>query len=85
MDKNSKNGWRYSAEEKAAAVRMVWTLRVGVGTNRGTVQRDSLQLGYGVESVRSRVNKRPSMTALQAASPQDGQMEIRRLEQKTVD
>ena len=44
---------RYSPEEKAAAVRMVRTLRVELGTEHGTVQRVARQLGYGIESVRS--------------------------------
>ena len=52
MDKNSKHGRRYSSEEKAAAVRMVRTLRAELGTARGTAQRVALQLGYAVESVR---------------------------------
>jgi transposase-like protein len=43
---------RYSPEEKAAAVRMVRTLRAELGTEHGTVQRVASQLGYGVESVR---------------------------------
>jgi transposase len=43
---------RYSPEEKAAAVRMVRTLRAELGTEHGTVQRVATQLGYGVESVR---------------------------------
>ena len=43
---------RYSVEEKAAAVRMVRTLRAELGTEHGTVQRVATQLGYGVESVR---------------------------------
>jgi transposase len=41
---------RYSPEEKAAAVRMVRTLRVELGTEHGTVQRVARQLGYGIES-----------------------------------
>lgn len=48
---------RYGAEEKAAAVRMVRTLRVELGTNHGTVQRVASQLGYGIESVRSWVRQ----------------------------
>ena len=48
---------RYSPEEKAAAVRMVRTLRVELGTEHGTVQRVSTQLGYGTESVRSWVRQ----------------------------
>ena len=48
---------RYSAEEKAAAVRMVRTLRKELGTEHGTIQRVANQLGYGVESVRSWVRQ----------------------------
>jgi len=43
---------RYSPEEKAAAVRMVRTLRAELGTEHGTIQRVATQLGYGIESVR---------------------------------
>lgn len=48
---------RYSPEEKAAAVRMVRTLRAELGTEHGTIQRVAGQLGYGVESVRSWVRQ----------------------------
>lgn len=48
---------RYSPEEKAAAVRMVRTLRAELGTEHGTVQRVAAQLGYGIESVRSWVRQ----------------------------
>lgn len=48
---------RYSVEEKAAAVRMVRTLRAELGTEHGTVQRVATQLGYGVESVRTWVKQ----------------------------
>ncbi len=48
---------RYSQEEKAAAVRMVRTLRAELGTERGTVQRVASQLGYGPESVRTWVRQ----------------------------
>src|SRR5215207_7238879 len=48
---------RYSPEEKAAAVRMVRTLRAELGTEHGTVQRVAQQLGYGTESVRSWVRQ----------------------------
>jgi transposase-like protein len=43
---------RYSQEEKAAAVRMVRTLRAELGHDHGTIKRVADQLGYGVESVR---------------------------------
>ena len=48
---------RYSPEEKAAAVRMVRTLRAELGTERGTVHRAATQLGHGVESVRTWVKQ----------------------------
>jgi len=48
---------RYSDEQKAAAVRMVRTLRAELGTEHGTVQRVATQLGYGVESVRQWVKQ----------------------------
>ncbi len=48
---------RYSLEEKAAAVRMVRTLRAELGTEHGTVQRVATQLGYGIESVRTWVKQ----------------------------
>lgn len=48
---------RYSPEEKAAAVRMVRTLRVELGTEHATVQRVASPLGYGTESVRSWVRQ----------------------------
>ena len=48
---------RYSPEEKAAAVRMVRTLRAELGTEHGTVQRVATQFGYGVESVRTWVKQ----------------------------
>ena len=48
---------RYSPEEKAAAVRMVRTLRAELGTEHGTVHRVASQLGYGTESVRSWVRQ----------------------------
>nr|WP_313821710.1 transposase [Citricoccus sp.] len=48
---------RYSAEEKAAAVRMVRTLRAELGTTQGTVKRVAEQLGYGTESVQNWVKQ----------------------------
>lgn len=50
-------GRRYSPEEKASAVRMVRTLQAELGTDQGAVQRVAMQLGYGVESVRSWVKQ----------------------------
>jgi len=82
MDRNGKTGRRYSPEEKAAAVRMVRTLRVELGTNRGTAQRVALQLGYGVESVRSWVRQADIDDGLIGGVTSDGSDEIRRLEQE---
>lgn len=48
---------RYSAEEKAAAVRMVHSLQAETGQSFGAVKRVAAQLGYGVESVRSWVKQ----------------------------
>ena len=57
MAQHKNKGRRYSAEEKAAAVRMVRTLRAELGTSQGTTSRVAEQLGYGVESVRSWVRQ----------------------------
>lgn len=48
---------RHSDQEKAAAVRMVRSLRAEQGTEHGTVHRVDEQLGDGVESVRLRVKQ----------------------------
>ena len=82
MDENSKHGRRYSPEEKAAAVRMVRTLRGELGTDRGTAQRVALQLGYGLELVRSWVRQSDIDDGLVGGFTSDGAEEIRRLEQE---
>ena len=48
---------RYGEQEKAAAVRMVRTLRAETGSEHGTVKRVADQLGFGVESVRQWVRQ----------------------------
>lgn len=77
---------RYSREEKAAAVRMVRTLRAELGTEHGTVQRVSEQLGYGVESVRSWVKRAdiddgnaPGVSTAEAARIRELEQENREL------
>ncbi|WP_155729245.1 IS3 family transposase [Mycobacterium avium] len=77
---------RYSAEEKAAAVRMVRTLRAELGTEQGTVQRVARQLGYGVESVRTWVRQvdideglAPGVTTSESKKVKELEQEIREL------
>jgi transposase-like protein len=82
MDKHDKRGRRYSAEEKAAAVRMVRTLRVELGPNQGTVQRVATQLGYGPESVRAWATQADIDEGKREGVPSDSAAEIRRLEQE---
>ena len=82
MDKNGKTGRRYSAEEKAAAVRMVRTLRAELGTDRGTAQRVALQLGYGVESIRSWVRQADIDDGVKPGVASDAVAEVQRLEQE---
>ena len=75
MDTSGKTGRRYSPEEKAAAVRMVRTLRAELG-------RVALQLGYGFESVRSWVRQADVDDGLIGGVTSDGAEEIRHLEQE---
>ena len=82
MDKHDKRGRRYSVEEKAAAVRMVRTLRAELGTNPGTVQRVATQLGYGLESVRAWVTQADIDDSKREGVPSDSAAEIRMLEQE---
>ena len=75
---------RYSEQEKAAAVRMVRTLRAELGHEHGTVKRVAAQLGYGAESVRSWVRQAdiddghaPGVTTAEAARIRDLEQEVR--------
>ncbi len=77
---------RYSPEEKAAAVRMVRTLRAELGTDHGTVHRVARQLGYGVESVRSWVRQAdiddgcaPGVSTAESHRVKDLEQEVREL------
>jgi transposase len=70
---------RYTPDEKAAAVRMVLTLRAELGTKYGTVKRVAEQLGYGQETVRSWVRQaeidagdRPGETTAEQARVKEG-------------
>ena len=73
---------RYSPEEKAAAVRMVRTLRQELGTDQGTVTRVARQLGYGVESVRSWVRQADIDEGLKSGTTTEEAARIRDLEQE---
>jgi len=77
---------RYSDEEKAAAVRMVRTLRAELGVTQGTVQRVATQLGYGVESVRTWVKQAdiddgvaPGVSSAESARVRELEQEVREL------
>ncbi|WP_142391492.1 transposase, partial [Mycobacterium sp. ENV421] len=73
---------RYSPEEKAAAVRMVRTLRAELGTEQGTVSRVARQLGYGVESVRSWVRQADIDDGYAPGVSTDESRKVRELEQE---
>lgn len=77
---------RYSEGEKAAAVRMVRTLRAELGHDHGTVKRVAEQLGYGTESVRLWVRQAdiddghtPGVTTDEAARVRELEQEVREL------
>ena len=77
---------RYSAEEKAQAVRLVRQLRAELGTDHGTVRRVATQLGYGVESVRAWVRQadiddgeRPGTTTADRQRIKELEQEVREL------
>lgn len=53
---------RYSAEEKAGAVRRVRALYAELGTDQGTVQRVATQAGYGLEWCARESSRRTSTT-----------------------
>lgn len=72
---------RYTVEEKDQAVRLVRQLRAELGTEHGTVQRVSDQLGYGVESVRKWVRERDAVEGLSGPEVQ----RVRELEAKLKD
>ena len=82
MVQHKNKGRRYSTEEKAAAVRMVRTLRAELGTSQGTTSRVAEQLGYGVESVRSWVPQAGIDDGVKAGVTTDEQTRMRELEQE---
>ena len=82
MPEHKNKGRRYSAEEKAAAVRMVRTLRVELGTSQGTTSRVAEQLGYGVELVRAWVRQADIDDGVKAGVTTDEHARMRELEQE---
>lgn len=82
MVQHKNKGRRYSTEEKAAAVRMVRTLRAELGTRQGTTSRVAEQLGYGVESVRSWVPQADIDDGVKAGVRTDEQTRMGELEQE---
>ena len=71
---------RYSAEEKAQAVRLVRQLRRELGTEHGTIQRVATQLGYGVETVRKWVKQADIDEGLKAGTSTEDAARIKALE-----
>ena len=73
---------RYTAEEKAQAVRLVRQLRAETGQKHGSVQRVAQQLGYGVESVRNWVNQADIDEGTRAGTTTEEAARIKQLEQE---
>jgi transposase len=73
---------RYTPEEKAQAVRMVFALRKEIGTSQGTVRRVAEQLGYGIESVRGWVKQAEIDAGVVPGVSSAEQARIRELEQE---
>ena len=73
---------RYSAEEKAQAVRLVRQLRAEWGTDHGTVKRVAGQLGYGVESVRAWVRRADVDAGAAPGTTTEDRAKIKALEQE---
>ena len=73
---------RYSEEQKASAVRMVFALREELGSKTGTVQRVADQLGFGVESVRTWVRQAEVDRGDRVGTSTEDAAKIKRLEQE---
>jgi len=73
---------RYTDEEKAQAVRLVRQLRAETGQRHGAVKRVAIQLGYGVESVGSWVNRADIDEGVRPGSTSQDETRIKELEQE---
>ena len=83
LDVKSKSTQRrYSEEQRAQAVRLVFKLREELGTDHGTGKRAADQLGYGVESVRSWVHQAEIDKGQRAGLSSDDTERIKALEQE---
>ncbi|GAA2521582.1 transposase [Rarobacter incanus] len=82
IPQRKNKGRCYFAEEKAAAVWVVRTLRAELGTSQGTTTRVAEQLGYGVESVRSWVRQADIDDGVKPGVTTDEQARMRELEQE---
>jgi len=83
MDVKSKPTMRrYSPEQKEQAVRMVFALRVELGTSQGTVKRVADQLGFGVESLRSWVKQAEIDGGSRSGTTSADAEELKRLRQE---
>lgn len=82
MHKNGQTGGRCAAEEKAAAVRIVRIFRARLRTDRETARRVALQLGFGVEPVRSWVRHADIDDGVKPGVGSDASAEVQRLQQE---
>lgn len=73
---------RYSAEQKAQAVRLVRQLRTELGTNEGVVGRVARQLGYGEEPVRTWVRQDDIDKGTRPGTTSEEARRIKELEQE---
>lgn len=71
---------RYSAQEKAQAVRLVRQLRKDLGSEYGTIQRVASELGYGTETVRKWVRQADVDDGVKPGRSTEDQAKIKALE-----
>ena len=76
------NTRRYSEAEKERAVRAVFQLRKELGTDHGTIKRVAVQLGIGVESLRSWVKQAEIDEGLKPGLSSEDAERMRLLEQE---
>jgi transposase len=76
---------RYSEAEKERAVRAVRQLRKELGTDHGSVKRVAVQLGIGVESLRSWVKQSDIDAGVAAGTTTADATRIKTLEQEVME